>query len=76
MEAAGLMNHFPCLIIRGICDYADSHKAKDWQPYAAMAAAAYARLLLLYLAPQATSTGEREGSTMDTSTAILLLSLT
>ncbi|SCO52840.1 uncharacterized protein FFMR_11207 [Fusarium fujikuroi] len=26
MEAAGLMNHFPCLIIRGICDYADSHK--------------------------------------------------
>lgn len=21
MEAAGLMNHFPCLVIRGICDY-------------------------------------------------------
>ncbi|KAF7511464.1 hypothetical protein GJ744_004653 [Endocarpon pusillum] len=26
MEAAGLMNDFPCLVIRGICDYADSHK--------------------------------------------------
>ncbi|KAH6957582.1 hypothetical protein BKA56DRAFT_460849, partial [Ilyonectria sp. MPI-CAGE-AT-0026] len=21
IEAAGLMNHFPCLVIRGICDY-------------------------------------------------------
>jgi nucleoside phosphorylase len=25
MEAAGLMNTFPCLVIRGICDYSDSH---------------------------------------------------
>ncbi|KAF4630324.1 hypothetical protein G7Y89_g7821 [Cudoniella acicularis] len=46
MEAAGLMNHFPCLVIRGICDYSDSHKNKDWQGYAAMAAAAYAKDLL------------------------------
>lgn len=51
MEAAGLMNHFPCLVIRGICDYADSHKNKDWHGYAAMAAAAYARDLLYRLAP-------------------------
>jgi nucleoside phosphorylase len=28
MEAAGLMNQFPCLVIRGICDYSDSHKNK------------------------------------------------
>ncbi|KAF5709873.1 ankyrin repeat domain-containing protein [Fusarium globosum] len=34
MEAAGLMNHFPCLFIRGICDYSDSHKNKEWQGYA------------------------------------------
>ncbi|KAL2823549.1 nucleoside phosphorylase domain-containing protein [Aspergillus cavernicola] len=40
MEAAGLMNILPCLVIRGICDYADSHKNKRWQPYAAMTAAA------------------------------------
>ncbi|KAB8339216.1 hypothetical protein FH972_022150 [Carpinus fangiana] len=46
MEAAGLMSNFPCLIVRGICDYADSHKHKRWQAYAAVAAAAYMRELL------------------------------
>jgi hypothetical protein len=46
MEAAGLMNTFPCLVIRGICDYADSHKNKRWQPYAAATAAACAKELL------------------------------
>ncbi|KAL2859896.1 kinesin light chain [Aspergillus lucknowensis] len=46
MEAAGLMNNFPCLVIRGICDYSDSHKNKRWQPYAAGTAAAYAKELL------------------------------
>ena len=46
MEAAGLMNSFPCLVIRGICDYADSHKNKRWQPYAAATAACYAKELL------------------------------
>jgi nucleoside phosphorylase len=49
MEAAGLMNSFPCLVIRGICDYADSHKNKRWQPYAAAVAAAYAKELLLVI---------------------------
>jgi nucleoside phosphorylase len=51
MEAAGLMNHFPCLVIRGICDYSDSHKNKEWQGYAAMAAAAYAKDLLCRIHP-------------------------
>jgi nucleoside phosphorylase len=46
MEAAGLMNSFPCLVIRGICDYADSHKNKRWQPYAAAIAAACAKEIL------------------------------
>ncbi|KAH7090314.1 nucleoside phosphorylase domain-containing protein [Paraphoma chrysanthemicola] len=46
MEAAGLMNSFPCLVIRGISDYADSHKNKRWQPYAAATAAAYAKEVL------------------------------
>jgi len=46
MEAAGLMNSFPCLVIRGICDYADSHKDKNWQPYAAGTAAAYTKEVL------------------------------
>jgi nucleoside phosphorylase len=46
MEAAGLMNSFPCLVIRGICDYADSHKNKRWQAYAAATAAACAKEIL------------------------------
>jgi nucleoside phosphorylase len=46
MEAAGLMNSFPCLVIRGICDYADSHKNDGWQKYAAATAAAYAKEFL------------------------------
>ncbi|KAN0066858.1 hypothetical protein V8E54_015030 [Elaphomyces granulatus] len=46
MEAAGLMNQLPCLVIRGICDYSDSHKNKHWQGYAALTAAAYAKILL------------------------------
>lgn len=43
MEAAGLMDDFPCLVIRGICDYSDSNKNKQWQKYAAMIAAAYTK---------------------------------
>jgi nucleoside phosphorylase len=50
METAGLMNNFPCLVIRGICDYADSHKNKRWQEYAAATAAAYVKELL-YIIP-------------------------
>ncbi|KAI1178313.1 hypothetical protein F4777DRAFT_576118 [Nemania sp. FL0916] len=51
MEAAGLMNHFRCLVIRGICDYSDSHKNSEWQGFAAMAAAAYAKDLLNLIPP-------------------------
>jgi nucleoside phosphorylase len=52
MEAAGLMDDFQCLVIRGICDYADSHKNKRWQPYAAATAAAYAKELLSIIPAQ------------------------
>jgi nucleoside phosphorylase len=51
MEAAGLMNNFPCLVIRGICDYSDTHKNDVWQGYSAMASAAYAKHLLRTIAP-------------------------
>ncbi|KAF5120440.1 Ankyrin repeat, PH and SEC7 domain containing protein secG [Metarhizium anisopliae] len=51
MEASGLMNHFACVVVRGICDYSDSHKNKEWQGYAAMAAAAYAKDLLGRIPP-------------------------
>ncbi|KAL9096097.1 MAG: hypothetical protein Q9165_001620 [Trypethelium subeluteriae] len=50
-EAAGLMNIFPCLVIRGISDYADSHKNDRWQPHAAATAAAYAKEILSVIPP-------------------------
>ncbi|KAF3277036.1 hypothetical protein TWF970_005902 [Orbilia oligospora] len=53
MEAAGLMDTFPCLVIRGICDYADSHKNKKWQDYSAATAAAYTKELLCFGIPGA-----------------------
>ncbi|KAL2843337.1 Pfs domain protein [Aspergillus pseudoustus] len=46
MEGAGLMNDMQCLVVRGICDYSDSHKNKAWQSFAAATAAAYAKELL------------------------------
>jgi len=52
MEAAGVMNSHEALVIRGISDYADSHKNKTWQKYAAAVAAAYAKEILLTLQPE------------------------
>ncbi|KAB8208811.1 hypothetical protein BDV34DRAFT_210536 [Aspergillus parasiticus] len=51
MEAAGVVNLLPCLVVRGISDYADSHKNKDFQHFAAVTAAACARQILLYVPP-------------------------
>ena len=51
MEAAGLMDNFPCLVIRGICDYSDTHKNESWQQYAAATAAAYAKEVLGVIPP-------------------------
>ena len=51
MESAGVMGSWPALVIRGICDYADSHRDKKWQKYAAATAASYAKELLLTLPP-------------------------
>lgn len=48
-QAAGLMNYFPCLVIRGISDYADSHKNDSRKAYAAATAAACAKEILEYL---------------------------
>ncbi|KKP02874.1 hypothetical protein THAR02_05050 [Trichoderma harzianum] len=49
MEAAGVMMDFPCIVVRGICDYGDSHKDEKWQGFAALAAASYAKELLSYV---------------------------
>ncbi|KAL4882835.1 hypothetical protein BJY04DRAFT_226883 [Aspergillus karnatakaensis] len=58
MEAAGILNHLPCLVIRGICDYSDSHKNKEWQGYAALVAAICAKRLLT-LVPVSGSCGSQ-----------------
>ena len=46
VEAAGSSDAIPCVVIRGICDYSDSHKDDEWHGYAAATAASYARELL------------------------------
>ena len=46
MKAAGLMNNFPCVVIRGICDYLDSYKNDTWQGYATVSAISYVKELL------------------------------
>jgi nucleoside phosphorylase len=65
MEAAGLMNHFPCLVIRGICDYSDTHKNKEWQGYAAMTAAAYAKDLLRRIPPSKVEAEQKIGKAIE-----------
>ncbi|OWT42470.1 NACHT and ankyrin domain protein [Pochonia chlamydosporia 170] len=64
MEAAGLMNHFPCLVVRGICDYSDSHKNKEWQSYAAVAAAVCAKELLCRIAPNKVEAEKKIGDVL------------
>lgn len=51
MEAAGVMEDAHCLVIRGISDYADTHKNPLWQRYAAATAAAFAREILHKIEP-------------------------
>ncbi|KAL4758890.1 uncharacterized protein BDW70DRAFT_88924 [Aspergillus foveolatus] len=51
MEGAGVWNNLPCIIIKGVCDYADSHKNKLWQAYAAAAAASATKVFLEYWEP-------------------------
>lgn len=53
MEGVGVWDKFNCLVIKGVCDYADSHKSKVWQDYAAASAAAVAKeVLKQYVMPQ------------------------
>lgn len=48
MEGAGVWDTFQgnCLVIKAACDYADSHKSKKWQKYAALTAAAFTKAFL------------------------------
>jgi len=46
MEGAGVWDSMPTVVIKGVCDYADSHKNKNWQKYAAASAAACMKAFL------------------------------
>ncbi|KAJ3490636.1 hypothetical protein NLG97_g5746 [Lecanicillium saksenae] len=46
MEGAGAWDEIPCIVVKGICDFSDSHKNKVWQDYAAATAAAVSKALL------------------------------
>ncbi|KAH8883240.1 purine and uridine phosphorylase [Thozetella sp. PMI_491] len=65
MEAAGTMNRIPVGVIRGVCDYGDEHKNKEWQPYAAAMAGAYAKAILAEIPPRRVV--RREGPTFQNS---------
>lgn len=47
MEGAGVWDQMPTIVVKGVCDYSDSHKNKQWQPYAALTGAAAAKALLM-----------------------------
>ncbi len=51
MEAAGIVQQLPTLVIKSVCDYADSHKNKKWQTYAAGTAAAAAKAVAMLHSP-------------------------
>jgi nucleoside phosphorylase len=59
MEAAGVDVNRKCLVVRGISDYADSHKSDLWKSYAAGNAAAFTRELLCRV--QSDTVKEMEG---------------
>ncbi|KAF5506502.1 hypothetical protein CGCS363_v005343 [Colletotrichum siamense] len=46
MEGAGVWDEIPCIIVKSVCDYADSHKNKNWQGFAAVAAASATKAVL------------------------------
>ncbi|KAL9488691.1 hypothetical protein ACSS6W_000968 [Trichoderma asperelloides] len=46
MEGAGVWDEIPCIIVKGVSDYADSHKQKDWQNYAAGVAASAVKAII------------------------------
>lgn len=46
MEGAGVWDTLPTIIVKAVCDYADSHKSKSWQKYAAIVAACSLKAVL------------------------------
>ncbi|CAI4218984.1 unnamed protein product [Parascedosporium putredinis] len=60
MEGAGVGHDTQTIIVKGVSDYADSHKNKDWQGFASIQAASVARELLIFVERQ-NQAGQAEG---------------
>ena len=52
MEANGVWDEMPSLVIKAVNDYADSHKNDIWQRYAAASAAAAMKAFLSHWTPE------------------------
>jgi hypothetical protein len=65
MKGAGVWDEVPCIVVKGVCDYADCHKHKGWQNFAAAAAAAAAKAIL----ERYTRTDTRNASTAQASSS-------
>ncbi|KAG5658065.1 hypothetical protein KAF25_007016 [Fusarium avenaceum] len=46
MEGAGAWDQLPSIVVKGVCDYADHFKNKEWQNFAAATAAAVSKALI------------------------------
>lgn len=55
MESASVWDCHPTLVVKAVCDYADSHKNKAWQKHAAAVAAAGAKAILQHWPSQSRS---------------------
>ncbi|GKT47769.1 uncharacterized protein ColSpa_07950 [Colletotrichum spaethianum] len=63
MEGAGVWDEAPCIVVKGVCDYADSHKNKKWQTYAAATAASVMKAILArYIRTDKPPAGNRIGA--------------
>lgn len=62
-EAFKILNDFPCLVIRGICDFAGEKKTTKWRGWAAMMAAVYAKCVLKHLDTESPQSRYRNLST-------------
>ncbi|KAF3933589.1 hypothetical protein ABW19_dt0205561 [Dactylella cylindrospora] len=70
-QAANLMDNFPCLVIRGICNYSDGRTSDSrWLQYAALVAAAYAKELLHRISPKDVETEARVVDTISSTSEI------
>ncbi|KAH7175986.1 putative kinesin [Dactylonectria macrodidyma] len=46
IEGAGVWDEVHCIVVKGVCDYADCHKHKGWQNFAAATAASASKAIL------------------------------